>query len=527
MKRITFLFSALMILIGAQTLQAKTYDLTLSRYDSTYFEADNDVYLLLYTEGDEMTLRLDIIVEEGQHFFTNGKTYTWDDMIHKFCYAYVRDEYKDYPFNNASFTWRLDEMGLEHIAGSATDSLGNIYNFHYDVEPFVPTGDTIEITFSQSLKMEHTEEWYFSGTEGEYYVLFTLYNESDSPVGHYTAENMDMDFSYIDRPVAGNTHQIYTFHHADIEITEAENDTFRIEALVAAMDTNVYRLHMYYVEPKPLVKETITATDMYINTDYLYGMIGAFQVEASDDTHYIKMALTPMSEDLNIYDTYYISNQTPHIAYVTDYLNPTEDSYEVYEGTVTISKTDTGVVLTGTILCYNSIEYTLNLSYYVPQKTREASVSMDELNLQLSSGAWRISGFSADSTQFISLVLNNAELAGSYDFVKMSPLYSYYVSDITWLNGDYDSYSYFEVIDANLEVQVAQDSVVTVTGTIKGLLGKDVPEFTVSLKSKANSSQGIVLPASEQGKATKRMQDGMLIIEKSGLKYNILGNVIR
>jgi len=51
--------------------------------------------------------------------------------------------------------------------------------------------------------------------------------------------------------------------------------------------------------------------------------------------------------------------------------------------------------------------------------------------------------------------------------------------------------------------------------------------FTVSLKSKANSSQGIVLPASEQGKATKRMQDGVLIIEKNGLKYNILGNVIR
>lgn len=525
MKRLTFLFSALMMFIGVQA--AKTYDLIVSDYEADFFEQNNDVYMLMHTEGDAISLRLDIVVEAGQHFFTDGKTYTWDNMIHTFCYAYVRDEYKEYHFQNATFTWHLDELGLEHIAGSATDTLGNIYNFRYDVKPFIPTGDTLDITFTKSLKLEHSGEWYFSGTEGEYYVLFTLLKEGNSPVGHYTSENIDLNYSYIDRP-AGDTHQIHTFHHADIDITEAANDTFLIEALVAAMDTNVYRLHMFYVEPKTVIKDTIIATDLYINTDYLYGMIGAFQVEASSPTHYVKFAFSPNTDDLNIYDTYTISNITPSMGYVTNYLDPEEDAYEVYEGTVTISKTDSGAVLTGTILCYNGFQYTLHLSHFVPQKTREESLTMENLELQPSTGAFRISGYNADYTQYISLVLNNTDIAGSYDYVKTSPLYSYVVTNITWNNGEVASFSYFEVVDADLQVELdAQDSIVTVTGTLRAQLEKDVPEFTVSLKSKAKSSQGIILPASEQGKATKRMENGIIIIEKNGVKYTILGNVIQ
>ena len=153
---------------------------------------------------------------------------------------------------------------------------------------------------------------------------------------------------------------------------------------------------------------------------------------------------------------------------------------------------------------------------------------MENLELQPSTGAFRISGYNADYTQYISLVLNNTDIAGSYDYVKTSPLYSYVVTDITWNNGEVASFSYFEVVDADLQVELdAQDSIVTVTGTLRAQLEKDVPEFTVSLKSKAKSSQGIILPASEQGKATKRMENGIIIIEKNGVKYNMLGNVIQ
>lgn len=528
MERITYLLYALLMIASTHAAEAaKTYDLKISDYEPEYFEQNNDVYLLMHTEDGAISLRLDIIVEEGQKFFTNGKTYTWEDMMHPYCYAYVRDEYKEYKFADANFTWRLDELGLEHFAGSATDSMGNIYNFHYDILPYIPTGDTIEFTFTQSMRLEHSGEWYFSGTEGDYYVLFTLINQGDSPVGHYEGENIDISYSYIDRVVAGGDHKLFDFHHAVIDITEAANDTLKIEALVAAQDTNVYRFHMFYVEPKPLYKKTITATDLYINTDYLYGMVGAFQIEASNKTYYVKLALSPMSEDLNIYDTYVISTQTPNIGYVTDYTRSEEDAIEVYQGTVAISKTEKGTVLTGTVLCYDNTEYTLELSYAVPEKTREADVTIDGLRLHIDQGAWRISGYSADETQFVSLVFNGFGVEGTYSIVEMSPMYSYLVTDITWEGGEVDSYQYFELKDADLTVTFNEtDSVATVTGTM--LMQKDnprdVPQYTVMLKSKAATEA--VENVQTEATATKRIENGMIVIEKNGVKYSVTGNII-
>ena len=529
MKRLTYLFCALMMLTGAQVVQAaKTYDLKISDYEPEYFKQNNDVYMLMHTEDEAMAIRLDIIVEEGQQFFTNGKTYTWEDMMHPYCYAYVRDEYKEYKFADATFTWRLDELGLEHIAGSATDSLGNIYNFHYDVLPYIPTGDTIEMTFTHSLHLEHDGEWYFSGTEGEYYVLFTLINEGNSPVGHYDAQNIDIEYSYIDRPAASGEHEIFLFHHAEIDIIEAGDDTLKIEALVAAMDTQVYRLHMFYLEPKPMTRKTITATNLYINTDYLYGMIGAFQVEASNDDHYIKMAFTPMTDELNIYDTYLISTRTPNMGYVTDYSQSKEDGIEIYQGTITISKTDNSAVLTGTILCYDNTEYTLDLSYVVPEKTREEDLNIDGLTLHLDQGAWRISGYNADKTQFVSLVLNDFGIEGTYDFVKTSPLYSYLVTDITWQSGEVESYLYYELRDANLTVSLnPTDSVVTITGTMlmqRDTDPRDVPLYNVQLRSQAATEAVENLRTNTS--ATKRLENGQIVIEKNGVKYTVTGNVI-
>lgn len=528
MKQFAFFIGALMMLFSAQAVQAKTYNLTVSDYEAEFYEQDNDVYLLMHTEGDMITLRLDIIVEAGQQFFTPGKTYTWTDMLHTFCYAYRGDEHKEYKFSDATFTWRLDSLGLEHIAGTATDSLGNIYNFNYDVKPYIPT-DTVEITFTQSLKMEHTGEWYFSGTKDDFYVLFTLLKDGSSPVGHYDAENIDLTYSYIERPGEGGEPEIFLFHDAVIDITEAGNDTLKIEALIGALDTIVYRLHLFYVEPKPLVKETITATDLYVNTDYLYGMVGAFQIEATDDTHYLKMALTPMSEDLNIYETYIFSNLTPNAGYVAYRPDIEENSHDIYRGSITITKTDHGAVVTGTLLCYNNVEYTLNLSYVAPEKTSDKNLNIDGLNVLLDNGAWRLSGYSADSTQFVSLIFNNFDIAGSYDLVNMSPLYSYIVTDIIWSEGKADSYSYYEMRDANLTVTLNEtDSVVTVTGTIlaqNDFTHQDIPLFTVQLSTKA-TAQGVenVKPDSA---ATKRMKNGILIIEKNGVQYNVTGNIIR
>lgn len=533
MKRLAFILCALMAFIGAQAAEIaepKTYDLTICRYESEFFEADNDVYMTLYTEDNVITIRVDIIVEEGQQFFTSGKTYTWDDMLQKYCNAYVSADFQHYQFADASFTWHLDELGLEHIVGSATDTLGNTYNFHYDVLPYIPTGDTIDVTFSQPMKLEHAIDWYFYGSNDKYYLLLTLINDGDSPVGHYTNENIDMEFSYLEVSYGGGEYGYFSFHDAEIDVTEADGDTLKIEALIAAQDTNVYRFHTFYLAPKPTIKKTLNATNLYINTDYLYGMIGAFQVEASNDTHYVKFAFSPMSEDLNIYDTYTITNLSPNIGYVTDYLDPEEEYSEVYEGSITISKTENGAVVTGTILCYNNTEYTLNLSYAVPEKTREEDLIMDGMQLQVSNqGAWRLSGYNAEQTQNVSLVFNGLGIDGTYSLVEMSPAYSYIVTDITWAGEEVDSYNYYELKAADLTATLNEtDSVITVTGTIIAQNSEnlqDVPQFNVRLTTQPVTED--VESVRPDAVATKRMENGMIIIEKNGVKYTVTGQIIQ
>jgi hypothetical protein len=216
------------------------------------------------------------------------------------------------------------------------------------------------------------------------------------------------------------------------------------------------------------------------------------------------------------------------MGYVTDYSQSKEDGIEIYQGTITISKTDNSAVLTGTILCYDNTEYTLDLSYVVPEKTREEDLNIDGLTLHLDQGAWRISGYNADKTQFVSLVLNDFGIEGTYDFVKTSPLYSYLVTDITWQSGEVESYLYYELRDANLTVSLnPTDSVVTITGTMlmqRDTDPRDVPLYNVQLRSKAATEA--VENLRTETPATKRLENGQIVIEKNGVKYTVTGNVI-
>jgi len=532
MKKYIVILFALLTLAGAQTAKAaqqQTYDLTICRYDTVFFADNNDVYVTLYTENDVVTIRLDIIVEQGQQFFTNGKTYAWSEMLQRFCSAYVSADFQHYYLADASFTWSLDNQGLEHIAGSATDSLGNIYNFHYDVQPFVPTGDTISLDFPGSLRLEHQSEWYFTGTNADetYSLLLTLLNTGNSPVGHYTEENVDLSYSYLDKSLGNGDYELLFFHDITLDVTAGINDTLIFRGAVTAEDGNVYLIHAFYLEPKPLYRDTIIATDLYINTDYLYGLVAAIRVEASDDQHELVLALSPMSRDLNIYDTYHISPITPNVGSVT-YFSDEGLQHEIYEGTVTISRAENGAEVTGTLLSYDNVEYTIHLSYAVPEPTHEADLFIDGMDLQFSTqGAWRISGYSADSTIFISAVFNNDQVAGNYSIVEMSLLYSYIVTDITWQSGEPDAYTYYDLINARLTAELdPADSTVTVTGTMQGQYNTDAPLFNVTLTTRPRQ-QSAVENVVAGTRAQKVIRNGQLLIICDDKIYSIMGAKVK
>ena len=152
----------------------------------------------------------------------------------------------------------------------------------------------------------------------------------------------------------------------------------------------------------------------------------------------------------------------------------------MYSGAISIASTKDGLALTGKVLCENNIEYVLNLTYTKPAQTREETITIDGLALNLYDGAWQISGYNADSTQFVSLAAYTNTPAGAYSEANLAADYSYIVTNIT------DStYKYFSLVGANITISYnAVDSTATVTGTFLGQNKDDVPLFTLNLTAK-------------------------------------------
>ena len=519
---------------GPVTLYAKwkpgtTYNVPIDYFDVNPHSADRVIKMYGNHSPEErfyINLYLYNAGPAGGSTLTPNKSYTWDDMNQSDCFYQLNDPgmYVTW-IVDANLTYIVDEQNNEHLFGSCLDILGNTINFNYDVFPG-SKGDTLTVTFPQSLKAEYDGQWHFSGDNQVYSFMLTPITQGDSWVGHYTEATIDTAATYLRKMRVKDG--MLSIRQADIDITQGTDDTLKIDAYLAASNSNVYHVRAFYEAPKPLVQETIIAKNLYINTDNLYGISGVFQFEASTQNYAVNFALSASSEDADIYGTYTVGLKTGNSGFITDYSTAKPQRLEIYSATVTVLPTEFGTVITGTALCYNNIEYAFHLSYFVPAKTRTGNLDMRHLNLEPGIGTWRIAGFSEDSTQFISLEFNNSEIAGTYDIVHMSPNESYLMTDITWRNGKVDAYNYFQLIDANLTVGWdEQNAVAYVMGPILVRNNDDIPQFTVYLANEPSRPEGIEdVNADANAKAVKLLIDGQLFILRDGKVYTVQGVLV-
>ena len=131
---------------------------------------------------------------------------------------------------------------------------------------------------------------------------------------------------------------------------------------------------------------------------------------------------------------------------------------------------------------------TWNISYQYtkPVQTRQESLTFTNLELDLYDGAWQISGFNTDETQYISLAAYTDQISGNYTEAELAADYSYIYTGLAFdAEGNLESGNKFALISANLNVAYNEaDSTIIITGTFLGQNGDDVPEFTLSLSGK-------------------------------------------
>jgi len=457
------------------------YNLTIEDkpYVSSNSWGDPQVYISMTSEENYgITIYINGILE-----MENGKTYTYADMD---SWSSVGN-YNTYQYSglsDAAITWSTDEEGYERFEGFVADTLGNTYNFLYQEVPFVPTGDTIKVRFSQVGRFEYStwsNYWSINGNDvygsgNPYNVYFSLNIENqESPAGHFTEADFNADGGnhiYISREDAPSKDR--KFLEAKIDIIE-RNDSTLLYAYALAEDGNVYDIFIYYADPKPIYHESIVA-NMTVDKSYIEWSQVSFKA-ANEDYEF----------NLTIYNSdYYGTHQYPD-AYpsVQDLKN--QKYLNVFSGEFTITAGENGDILTGKFLCWNDTEYEIYLTEGAPTKTREENIVITEnVGLYTFEDPNKIIfwGCNADSSRVVSISILTDNVDGTYTIDDIEASNTYIAYDMNQMGYVQDM---FRVLDANLVVSTNAETGATIlTGTVLAQSNyhfADVPEFTIVLKA--------------------------------------------
>lgn len=437
--------------------QAKldNYDVTIVDYAENFYATDNDVWVKLY-DADENVYYFDIVVAEGTNELALGQTYTLADMIAN--YSYMRGADGKMAYASASLTKTVtmyEEQELVHFAAAFTDTLGNNYTLAYDQAPFIITGDTIDVVFTTNANKPIYDDGLcqLSAENNDYEIAFTFPCAEGAPAGTYGEEDMELQYTYVNDFEAVSAHCVVA----------ENNGTISLEGWILAKDGNVYHVTFSFTAPTAQSFETITATNLVLDDSYA-SWFGIIIVEASNEDYAVSMYL-PSDDYLGTFDADEVELG----------IENAEGEIEIYEGTITVANTATGVAITGTVLSMDGVQYTLNLQYVIPDATSQETITMSGTITNYEGQAWHFIGSTA--SQMVTIAAYATSIPGTYGRSDLMADYTYVVKVVG------SDTLYYDMVDANVVVAVNGQNA-TITGTLKGQNyddNSDVIEFTLNL----------------------------------------------
>ena len=439
----------------APQAKLENYDVTITDYAENFYTTDNDVWVKLY-DADGNIYYFDIVVAEGTQELALGQAYTLADMIAN--YSYMRSANGKMPYASASLTKTVtmyEEQELVHIAAAFTDTLGNNYTLAYDQAPFIITGDTIDVVFTTNAnKPIYNDGLCQLGAENEDYdIAFTFPCAEGAPAGTYGEEDMNIQYTFVNDFEAVSAHCVVA----------ENNGTISLEGWLLAKDGNVYHVTFSFTAPTAQSFETITATNLVLDDSYA-SYFGIIIAGASNEDYTVSMYL-PAENYLGTFDAEEVSLS----------IKGADGKVEIYEGTITVANTATGVAITGTVLSMDGVQYTLNLQYVIPDATSQETITMSGTLTNIQNQAWQFIAKTDD--RYVSIAAYSTTIPGTYGRSDLAADYTFIGK---FENGDT---LFYDMVDANVLVVVNGENAV-ITGTLKGQNyadATDVIEFALNL----------------------------------------------
>ena len=468
--------------------------------NSTFYPEDGAVWYGLYTEDWSKTFYFSILVEEGKRDVELGRTYTLADMEEGEEDSYPNhwedEEWNEHPYASATFSKTCGAGYDIHVLATVTDTAGHSFVLKYDEKPVIISGDTIDIAFTDNIpNLEYISDgtWLFraGGEQFGYSVQLSYYSDNQtSCAGTFKGEDIDPATSLVAEFIKGESEDsdvnFYILKDGDFTVLDTDS-AFLVKGNVFGVLENVgkvFRLDLIVRKPKAEKQVTITANNLSID-DYWYEYTNDVKFLASDDVNEVELVIYPDGLAEAMAGTYTIGlGGTRATVRTVDPMDDVESN--AFSGSLELKYDKGSILITGSILCLDNTEYTLNLSYIKPEKTREQTLIFPRLDLAVfSDNSWQALGYNEDQTAYISLAgvpADYGETSGTYTEKELVADYSYVVTDITA-----QSYKRFNVLEANLTVNYqAADSAALITGTLLCINTEDatdVPEFTIALRA--------------------------------------------
>lgn len=366
--------------VSAATAEKAVVDVTIGSWEVQDWETDGEFYF--YSEDNYYAFYFDLMYGEGNEDLALGREYTTADV-------YINEKGEQvagvfysskwhYGLKSLSLVKTIDEDGLVHFIGSLEDTLGAAFTFHYDEEPLVLTGDTVAYAFPINARMAYDssfKDWTISVDDGVYALHLDIYSEDgSSAAGVYGPEDFELSFTWVEVYTAPDASNLIQAQKAEATIIEVDG-SYVIGATIIGDDGVVYIMTATYVAPHKESEATITATNMEID-DALFEWLGMIWSTASNsDFKEISFTLTAEEGAESYFGTYTIGENTSG-----SLTTAAEEWIEIYSGEVTVAKSEAGyLTLSGTVLGYDNVEYTLDLRSAWPE-------GMDEVESEEVSG---------------------------------------------------------------------------------------------------------------------------------------------
>ncbi len=474
-----------------------------------------DYYYVLKNAAGDSIFYFDIYKDEANADVEFGVTYTLDDMMTS--YSFMKLAGTSVSYYSAEFK-KTKTDGLVRIEATVSDKNGNVYHLVYQEKGVVPTGEEVTLAFDSAMKVPQYYDdgaWELYTQQGDTMVAFVYVNNNPaSPAGEYTAEDLQASYSGI---MFGD--EYIAFASGSFSVTETDA---RIDFTADMLGKNgvLYHITMFFLKPQAAAQETITATNMTINTDY-YSWYGIGNFKASDENNAIELTI-----NINGLGAAMAGEYVAGVDFNGKITPAGGEATEIYSGTVTIAVAENGdIQLTGKVLAVNLTEYTLDLTFIKPEpQTFNVTIATATGEYQSSYGRVRYTLNSDDANYrfFFSIYLpddaEDVELGTTYTFAA-DMRSNTNASFGMLLDG---SYTYIDYADASFTKSIV-DKKEHIEATI---LDVDGNTWNLSYTG-AEEIETAIENTEAVKKAVKMIENGQLIIEKNGVRFNATGAKIQ